>query len=175
MEEHKLIISPKTKVLELIETYPELEDVLIEFVPAFKKLKNPILRKTVARIATLQQAATVGNVKLEELIRILRQQVGQDTMNLVGTETQYSVEQPAWFEPGKISKTVDIRPMLDAGEQPVNQVITDLNRIEAGSIYEVVAPFIPAPLIDKAASLGFAHWINQIGNDLIKVYFLKNK
>ena len=46
-----LIISPKTKVLQLIETYPQLEDVLIEYAPAFKKLKNPVLRKTVAKIA----------------------------------------------------------------------------------------------------------------------------
>ena len=48
-----LIITPKTKVLELIETYPELEDVLIEYAPAFKNLKNPVLRRTVAKIATL--------------------------------------------------------------------------------------------------------------------------
>ena len=173
MEEHKLIISPKTKVLELIEAYPQLEDVLIGFVPAFEKLKNPILRRTVARIATLQQAATVGNVKIEELIKVLRKQVGQDAMNIAGDATHYSVEKPAWFEPGKVSKTVDIRPMLEAGEQPVNQVIADLNCIEAGSIYEVIAPFIPAPLIDKATSLGFQHWINQVESELFKVYFLK--
>ena len=54
--DQKLIITPKTKVLQLIEAYPHLEDVLIEYVPAFKKLKNPILRNTVAKIATLQQA-----------------------------------------------------------------------------------------------------------------------
>jgi len=47
------------------------------------------------------------------------------------------------------------------------------NSIEAGSIYEVLAPFITAPLIDKAASLGFQHWINQVENELFKVYFLK--
>jgi len=173
MPEHKLIISPKTKVLELIEAYPQLEEVLIGFVPAFEKLKNPILRKTVARIASLQQAATVGNVKIEELIKVLRQQVGQDTMHITGDATHYSVEKPAWFEPGKVCKTVDIRPMLEAGEQPVNQVIADLTGIAAGSIYEVIAPFIPAPLIDKAVSLGFDHWINQVESELFKVYFLK--
>ena len=80
MENHTLIISPKTKVLQLIETYPQLEDVLINYVPAFKKLKNPILRKTVAKIATLQQAAVVGNVKVEDLINLLRKEVGQDTI-----------------------------------------------------------------------------------------------
>ncbi|MFH0843803.1 MAG: DUF1858 domain-containing protein [Bacteroidota bacterium] len=54
--ENQLLITPKTKVLQLIETFPELEEVLINAVPAFEKLKNPVLRKTVARIATLQQA-----------------------------------------------------------------------------------------------------------------------
>jgi hypothetical protein len=73
-----LIITPKTKVLELIETYPELEDVLIEYAPAFKNLKNPVLRRTVAKIATLQQAAAIGGVKTEELINRLRKEVGQD-------------------------------------------------------------------------------------------------
>ena len=70
-----LIITPKTKVLELIETYPELEDVLIQYAPAFKNLKNPVLRRTVAKIATLQQAASIGGVKTEELIN--RLQIGR--------------------------------------------------------------------------------------------------
>lgn len=65
--------------------------------------------------------------------------------------------------------------MLEAGEQPVIQVIADLNGIEAGCIYEVLAPFISAPLIEKATSLGFIHWINQSENELIKVHFLKNR
>ena len=72
METPKLIISPKTKVLQLIEAYPQLEDTLIDYVPAFRKLKNPILRNTVAKITTLQQAATIGNVKVEELINLFR-------------------------------------------------------------------------------------------------------
>lgn len=42
--ENELIITPKTKVLQLIEAYPQLEAVLIGYVPAFKKLQNPVLR-----------------------------------------------------------------------------------------------------------------------------------
>jgi hypothetical protein len=75
---NKLIITPKTKILQLIETYPQLEEVLIEYAPAFKKLKNPVLRKTIARITTLQQAAAIGNVKVEDMINRLRKEVGQD-------------------------------------------------------------------------------------------------
>jgi len=45
--------------------------------------------------------------------------------------------------------------MLAAGEHPINQVIADLNHLETGKIYELKAPFLTAPLIDKATSLGF--------------------
>ena len=45
MKNVNLIISPQTKVGELLDAYPELEKVLFELSPAFSKLKNPILRK----------------------------------------------------------------------------------------------------------------------------------
>lgn len=138
MEPVKLIISPKTKVLQLIETYPQLEDVLVGYVPAFKKLKNPLLRKTVARIATLQQAATIGNVKVEDLINLLRKEVGQDMVNLAEADAYVTVK-PDWFNAGAIVKSLDIRVMLNAGEQPVNQVISDLRTLNSGDIYEVIA------------------------------------
>mgnify|MGYP000971703047 FL=1 len=170
--ENKLIISPKTKVLQLIETYPELEDVLIEFVPAFKKLKNPLLRKTVAKIATLQQASAIGNVKIEELINTLRKAVGEDLISIEDNEN-YNTIKPEWFEESKILHSIDIREMLNRGEQPVNQVITELSNLTKGEIYKVISPFVPAPLIDKASSLEIKHWINKKEEELFEVYFIR--
>lgn len=167
-----LIITPKTKVLQLIEAYPKLEDVLIGYVPAFKKLKNPVLRKTVAKIATLQQAASIGNVKVEELINVLRKEVEQDILSLDG-DTTYNNQKPNWFDETKVEKELDISEMLAVGEHPVNQVIADLRSLSENSIYKIIAPFIPAPLIDKATSLGFEHWVNQQKNEKFLVYFKK--
>lgn len=166
-----LIITPKTKVLQLIETYPKLEDILIHYVPAFKKLKNPILRKTVAKIATLQQAATVGNVVVEDLINVLRKEVGQDILS-IETFVDYNKQQPAWFDENKIGNELNITEMLAAGEQPVNQVIADLKSLEKNSIYKIIAPFVPAPLIDKATSLGFEHWVEATKSLGFNVYFM---
>lgn len=59
-----MIITPKSKLMQVLETYPELEDKLISYIPAFKELKNPILRETIARIATLQQVAVIGKIKV---------------------------------------------------------------------------------------------------------------
>lgn len=53
-----------------------------------------------------------------------------------------------------------------------DDTLAEMNK-SGGSIYEVIAPFIPAPLIDKAVSLGFDHWINKVESELFKVYFLK--
>ena len=169
---NKLIITPKTKVLELIETYPQLEDVLIEYAPAFKNLKNPVLRRTVAKIATLQQAAAIGGVKTEELINRLRKEVGQEIIT-GEAGSQYNYQKPVWFSAEKVVKQFNASEMLAAGEHPVNQVIADLNHLEEGKIYLLLAPFLTAPLIDKATSLGLKHWVDQKSDDEFLIYFFK--
>jgi hypothetical protein len=169
----KLIITPKTKVLQLIETYPELEETLIGIVPAFKKLKNPLLRRTVAKVASLQQAAAIGNMKVEELINHLRKQVGQDLV-MEESESQYNMLQPSWFSTDLVKKSFDVREMLEAGEHPVAQVMEDIRKMEAGTIYKISAPFLPAPLIDKATSLGAKHWVVKEGENSYLVYFMKS-
>ena len=173
MEKKQIIISPKTKVLQLIETYPELEEVLINYVPAFKKLKNPILRKTVAKIATLQQAASIGNVNVGDLINHLRKEVGQELM-ASEINNPYNTQQPNWFNESNIVQELDVREMLAAGEHPVNQVMADLKKLPDNSIYKMTAPFLPAPLIDKASSLKFKHYVVKESDNLFFIYFFKS-
>jgi len=170
---NQLIITPKTKVLELIETYPQLEGTLIHYIPAFSKLKNPALRKTVARITTLQQAASIGNVAVEDLINQLRKEVGQD-LYTSSTASNYTTQKPDWFSEERIEMELDTREMLAAGEQPVNQAVADMNKLSDGRIYKVCAPFIPAPLIDKATSLELEHWIEKINDAEFNIYFYKS-
>lgn len=168
----KLIITPKTKVLQLIETYPQLEDVLIGYVPAFKKLKNPLLRNTVARITSLQQAASIGSVNVGDLINTLRTAVGQD-LTTETMDTNYNTTKPVWFNEQKIKQEFDVREMLAAGEHPVAQVMADLNVMPHDTIYKLIAPFLPAPLIDKATSLKVEHWIVKESAELYSIYFYK--
>jgi len=168
----RLVITPKTKVLQLLEAYPQLEAILIGIVPAFKKLQNPVLRRTVAKVATLQQAAAVGGVKAEELINRLRREVGQD-LYAESAGVAYNTARPGWFDAKRIAKELDARPLLAAGEQPVNQVMADLAAMAAGAIYKLSAPFLPAPLIDKGTSLGLEHWLVKESKEKFLVYFYK--
>jgi hypothetical protein len=166
-----LIISPMTKVAELIEAYPQLEEALVHLVPAFEKLRNPVLRRTVARITTLQQASAIGGVRVEDLVNRLRKEVGQDS--ITGADAAaYNTRQPAWYAAERVVAGLDARPMLAAGEQPVAQAIADLDVLQPGDIYRLVAPFLPAPLVDKATSLGVSHWITQ-QDELYVIYFCR--
>jgi len=62
-------LDKNTKILELLEKNPGLIDVLVSLSPEFKKLRNPLLRKTVGRFATLGHAAETSGVPFEELTR----------------------------------------------------------------------------------------------------------
>jgi hypothetical protein len=77
MAHEKPLITPQTKVGDLLKDFPELEETLVKIAPAFKKLRSPMLRRTVARVTNLAQAARVGGVPVDELIQKLRRAVGQ--------------------------------------------------------------------------------------------------
>lgn len=167
-----LIITPKTKILQLIETYPELEEILIEAAPAFKKLKNPVLRKTVAKVATVQQAAAIGDLKVHDLVNRLRQAVGQDEISESETgDVHINYKRPDWFDEARVTQRLDARPMLESGEMPVHQVMADLKNLPEGKIYELTVPLLTVPLIEKASSLGFRHWVEKKEEELFVIRF----
>ncbi len=72
-------ITGQTKIHALLTEYPQLEDVLIAINPQFQKLKNPILRRTIGRVASLQQVAATVDVPLTQLLNKLRIAVGDSS------------------------------------------------------------------------------------------------
>jgi len=141
-----LIISPKTKVGELLDAYPQLEGILIDLSPAFAKLKNPILRKTVARIATLQQAAAVGGLKTDELVNRLRREAGQNELTGAADGDLYLLTAaPGWFDTSKITQHFDATPIINSGASPLQEILSKAKNIQPGEFLEVATPFVPAP------------------------------
>jgi len=170
----KLIITPKTKIYDLLEAFPELEEILISSAPEFKKLKNPVLRKTIARITNIGQAAIIGGLNVEELVNRLREEAGQGSLGQFDESgAKYVTTRPEWFRKEAVSHTIDIREMLNKGEQPVHEVLAAIKRLNENEILEIIAPFIPAPLLDKTLSLDYKHWLDKKGEGDFRVYFIK--
>jgi hypothetical protein len=169
----ELIITPRTKVYELLQAYPELEDVLIEIAPVFKKLKNPVLRQTIARVTTLQQAAQVGEVPVHFLVNTLRDKVGQDSLEGLKASVENHGEKPSWLTEDKIVKRLDARPIIEQGGHPLGEVLTGVGDLKPGEIFELVTPFIPAPLIERVVAQGFDNWSEKRSEDHFISYFLR--
>lgn len=171
---NKLIITPDTKIAALLKAYPDLEDELIAMAPAFKKLKNPVLRRTITRVTSLKQAAAVGNMPLDKLINHLREKAGQDKLqDLVEDPKADPQRKPLWFDKEKIKGCFDAREMIAVGGHPLQKVLKDAKDLAKGEIYELVAPFLPAPLIDKMKEQGFESYTEQEGDGLWRVWFCK--
>lgn len=173
MADTKLIISPKTKVGELLDAFPQLEESLLAISPAFAKLKNPILRKTVARVASLQQAAMVGGMKVEELVNRLREEVGQDTLHDVAENSEYVVtEAPDWFKSSAVTSHFDASPIINTGGSPMAEILSMTNKLQPGEALELKTPFVPAPIIDMLKGKGFQTFSLQQGGEVV-TYFVK--
>ncbi len=168
----KLIITPKSKIYDLLEAYPQLEEVLIGEAPQFRKLKNPVLRKTIAKVTTLAQAAVVGGLKVEELILKLRKEVGQEeVVALEAEEGNINTEKPDWFDASTVVEALDVREKLNQGEHPIHDVISAIKTLKENELLKVVAPFIPAPMIEKTLSLAYKHWLVKQSTEEYWVYF----
>lgn len=169
----KLDITPETKVGALLDAYPELEEVLISLSPTFKKLKNPVLRKTIAKVASLHQVAKVGDVSLGALINGLRAAVGMENLAVASGESSGNAGAPAWFESSKVVDSFDARPFIEKGQHPMGEVISRLGQLKSGQIQELITPFVPAPLIDMAKGKGYTAWSKMESSDLVRTYFAK--
>ncbi len=163
-----LAITPKTKIGELLDHFPKLEPVLLQLSPAFASLKNPILRKTVAKVATLQQASVIGGIKVDELVNKLRKEVGQEPLFGDAADSDYiSAEAPSWFDESKISILFDARETIQSGGSPMNQILEKSKRLGPDEIFEFITPFVPTPILDTLKEKGFRVFSRKEGEKVL--------
>jgi len=170
-EKNILLITPKTKVGELLDRYPELEPVLMDLAPAFKKLKNPVLRRTVGKVATLQQAASLGNVPVTEIINTLRSEIGQELYDGGEIQNGINYDKPEWFDEGKVMVRFDASPIINKGENPMQAIFNHLDQVKKDGIFQLVTPFVPAPIIELIAKKEYSHYCIQQQSTMFHTYF----
>jgi hypothetical protein len=167
-------ITPDSKVGEMLERWPELEDVLVEISPHFRALRNPVLRRTVAKVATLRQVSSVSGVALGVLVSRLRAGAGLAAGEVEDEAGGAAPERPAWANERQVARTHDARAAIEAGEHPMPRVLADLAELADGEVYALVTPFVPAPLVDLARDKGFAAFSVTEGDALVRTYFRRS-
>ncbi len=170
----RIAITPETRVANLLEAYPELEEVLIREAACFKALKNPLLRRTVAKVATLDKAAQMAGVPVRTLVAKLRQAAGcpadeADEPASASGLTAEATPPPAWFAEDRVRVTLDADRLLAAGEMPLRRIQQALREGSPGDLIRLVSSFRPAPLLDALEGKHLT-WVRQAETGRFEVY-----
>jgi hypothetical protein len=164
------LINPETRVAKLLKEFPELEDDLLRLSPAFAKLRNPILRRTVAKVTTLRQAAKIADLPLADLINALRRAAGFPEMEFGTNEGADEKSRPEWVERLDVHSTFDARPILDEGGNPINDVLSRVDKLPGDRQFVFETPFLPAPLVDILKRRGLRVWSESCDHDLVRTH-----
>jgi len=166
-------ITLETKVADLINNYEGMKDFLIEINPKFEKLNNPILLRTIAKVAGVKQAAIVGGMEPLKLLNRLRKFVGQSQLNDENTVIKENEEVPSWIaqEP---KMTLDANVMLDEDKNPLVELHQELKKLEKGEFLILSSDFRPEPLIEEFSKKGHKLYCQEISDEAFMTYIMKD-
>jgi hypothetical protein len=167
-------ITPETKLGDFLDAHPDLQEALIARVPEFAKLRNPILRRTVAKLATVDQAARIAGIPTAELVTFLRR--------LAGESAEYEIERsavpaetprPSWTQVDRVRATLEAEALLAGGEHPLAQVRRTLAQVASGDAILLKSAFRPEPLLDLLNQESVPCWCGKTGEGAFETWILK--
>lgn len=149
------LINENTKIGFLIKENPQSIEAIARINTHFKKLQNPVLRKFLANRVTIKDAAKIGGVSLDEFMGKLKE---------IGFLVESTVSEPVEKEktPGftidyEHLVSLDVRPVINAGGDPFNQIMEAIKKLQPHETLEVINVFEPIPLIDLLKKQQFEH------------------
>jgi len=157
-----MVITPKSKLDPLLDEYPFLLEFLAAFSPHYQKLKNPLLRKTVGRLATLDQAARLGEMPVGRLMEAIAAEVRRVTDEAVRVEAGGSGAPPAPFQDRESRKEVlkdIIRELHRGGDVEVLRrrfadLVADISGADIAALeQELINEGLPEEEIQKLCDL----------------------
>jgi uncharacterized protein (DUF2249 family) len=164
-------VSSKTKISEVIIADKRSIDVMSEINSHFKKLKNPILRKLFAGHVTIADAAKIGGVDPEVILKKL------EGIGFEADYRKYDVEETSENDNLSIKNQkiieLDVRQTLGKGVDPFDDIMKAISTLGSDETLKIVNTFEPIPLIRVLKEKGFDSSVERIPPDLVITYFKK--
>ena len=108
-------------------------------------------------IATLKQAAKIGGVSLQTMIRRLRDVTGQGGPDLPVLQSRQDAPADAsWLTDGRVVEEIDADAMLERGVHPIGKIREAVGALGPGEVVVLRSSFRPQPLIETLRRAGTA-------------------
>ncbi|MFX0173589.1 MAG: DUF438 domain-containing protein [Candidatus Hodarchaeota archaeon] len=103
-------LSKSTRVIPLIDKFPFLMETLIELNPKLKRLKNPILRRTIGKRATIVDVSDISGTKISQLLVIISRSIKENAGIEVNIDENLSGE--SGWESARERKIVMLKSLI---------------------------------------------------------------
>ena len=170
-------IRPTDRVSDVLARDEQLVDVFVRHASHFEKLRQPALRRVMARLVSVEQAARMAGVPVDDLLRDLNHAIGaQSNTSQVDiaaptagdtSETMTRAQHPV----GWPIIELDLRDDMRSGLEPFSRIIAAVGALHDDQVLRLRTIFEPVPLFAVLARRGLAHESRQNAPDDWSVWF----
>ncbi|HEY5945150.1 MAG TPA: DUF2249 domain-containing protein [Kofleriaceae bacterium] len=166
------------RVAAVLARDARLLEVFVAASPAFEKLRSAAMRKTMARLVTVEQAARIAGIDANDLVERLNQVLGgAEPVATAPSPTAPElppIPEPLRALPAERVVDCDVREELRAGIEPFRRILDAARALPENSVLRVRAIFEPAPLYAVLARQGLAHATERLADDDWRVWFYRD-
>lgn len=173
MNSGKLQIDRHTTIKELLDVD---QDAVIAALTAlnrnFSRLKNPMLRKILAKRVSVADACAIAGCSIPDFFRSM-QAIGfslSDTRHDAPESHESSFRQP---DPDSIVE-LDVRPTLAGGKDPLKQILQQVDKLKETEVLKLTNSFEPLPLITLLSKQGFNFHVEHISKEVVVTWFFRS-
>lgn len=153
-----------------------LVDIIAAHSPQLAKLRHSPVRRVMARVTTVSQAARLCGISAAALVAELNAALGLESAAGAGDESGGRAiaasdegPLPPWQELGVVE--LDVREDLRRGDEPFSKIMAAVTELRGDQVLHLRTTFEPVPLFTVLGKRGFAHRALRHAADDWSVWF----
>jgi uncharacterized protein (DUF2249 family) len=154
-------VAPTDRVSEVLARDEALVDVFVRHAAHFEKLRSATMRRVMARLVTVEQAARIAGVPVHALVRDLNAALHIDTDPGAVTRGEHAtdrIDEDSGRRPGSLREVeLDVREDMRAGREPFSRIMAEIARLRPDELLHLRTIFEPVPLFGLLEKRGFSH------------------
>lgn len=163
------------RVSDVLARNESLIEVFVRQAPQFGKLRDRSMRRIMARLVTVEQAARMAAVAPAALVGELNAALGIAPESTEGGDRPSRPREPAPSQPEHPPRApvveVDVREELRAGREPFSRIIAAVASLRDDEVLLLRATFEPIPLYRLLGKRGLVHEARSEAPDDWSVWF----
>jgi len=172
-------ISAADRVSDVLARDERLVEVFVRHAPHFSKLRNRAMRRVMARLVTVEQAARTAGIAPDQLVNDLNEALGF-AVPPVSHSTATAAAASSEAEPTRQHPTsapvveLDVREDLRSGREPFSRIMSAVGSLGDEDVLHLRATFEPVPLFTVLGKRGFVHESQAHAADDWSVWFWRS-